>query len=591
MPLEAVEHLPEWDLSDLYPSMEAPEIQTDLARIDAMADSFASSFKGKLAELTGDQLGAAIEDYERLTEIMHRLYSYADLQFAGDVSDANIGRFRQTLQEKLTDISSKTLFFTLELNRLDDAVLDRQLEDPRTGRYASWIRDNRVFRVHQLSDELEEMLHQKSVAGRSAWTRLFEETMAHLRFPVDGVELPVSDALNLLSDKDGAKRKAAAQSVGKVLGDNIRLFAHVTNTLAKDKEIEDRWRQYPHPAAERNLANLVEDEVVEALVTSVQKAYGSLGHRYYALKAKWFGLDKMDYWDRNAPVPGDADRLFSWDEARETVMTAYGTFSPELAKVAEPFFDNRWIDVPPRPGKAPGAFAHPTVPSVHPYLLLNFHGKSRDVMTLAHELGHGVHQVLAGDQGTLMADTPLTLAETASVFGEMLVFRALLDNETDPARRRILLASKVEDMLNTVVRQVAFHQFEERVHGERQLGELSVEQLGGIWMDVQRESLGPAFRFHDEYKHFWAYIPHFVHTPFYVYAYAFGDCLVNSLYAVFQDGHPGFQAKYMEMLKAGGTLRHKDLLAPFGLDAGDPAFWRRGLDVIAGFIDELEAEA
>ncbi len=589
MPLELhAETLPEWDLSDLYRSMDAPEIDRDLARASELASGLADTYKGRLEDLTGDALGRAIEAFEVITEILHRLFSYADLLFAANVTDPEIGRFRQTIQERLTGISKQTLFLTLELNRIDEQVINIQLQAPRAARYASWVRDNRIFRPHQLSDEVEELLHEKAVAGRNAWTRLFEETMASLRFPVQDKELALSDALNLLSDSDVAKRREAAQSVGRVLGENARLFAHITNTLAKDKEIEDRWRRYPNPVSERNRANLIEDEVVDALVDAVRAAYEQLGHRYYALKARWFGVDKLDYWDRNAPLPDTDERFFSWAEARRTVLDAYGSFSPELAEAAQPFFGNAWIDVPPRAGKVPGAFAHPTVPSVHPYLLLNYHGKARDVMTLAHELGHGVHQRLAGPKGALMSDTPLTLAETASVFGEMLVFRSLLDAEPDPMRRRVLLAAKVEDMLNTVVRQIAFHQFEDRVHGERRNSELSVEQLGAIWLDVQQESLGPTFRFHEEYRNYWAYIPHFVHTPFYVYAYAFGDCLVNSLYAVFQDGHPGFQAKYLDMLRAGGTLRHKDLLAPFGLDAADPGFWRRGLDVIADFIDELE---
>jgi oligoendopeptidase F len=374
-----------------------------------------------------------------------------------------------------------------------------------------------------------------------------------------------------------------------VLSKNLRLFTLITNTLAKDKEIEDQWRKFPKPVSSRNLSNYVEDEVVEALVGSVRQGFPDLGHRYYRLKAKWFGVDKLDYWDRNAPLPEDSDRRYSWQEARQIVLGAYSGFDTRMAEIARRFFDERWIDVPPRLGKDSGAFAHPTVPSVHPYILLNYHGKARDVMTLAHELGHGVHQVLAGAQGTLLADTPLTLAETASVFGEMLTFRALLAKETDPARKRILIAGKVEDMLNTVVRQIAFHEFERRVHDERRAGEMPSERLCEIWIDVQTESLGPALRFDDEYKAFWAYIPHFIHSPFYVYAYAFGDCLVNSLYGVFQDGHPNFQAKYLDMLKAGGTLRHRELLAPFGLDAADPEFWKRGLSMISGFIDELEA--
>ncbi|MBY0431093.1 MAG: M3 family oligoendopeptidase, partial [Rhodospirillales bacterium] len=363
------------------------------------------------------------------------------------------------------------------------------------------------------------------------------------------------------------------------------------NTLIKDKEIEDRWRNYARPTSHRNLLNQVEDEVVDALVQAVKGAFSSLAHRYYRLKAKWFQVDRLNYWDRNAPLPDDDDRRFTWEEARDTVLSAYAAFSPDLAAIGRKFFDNPWIDAPVRPGKSPGAFAHPTVPSAHPYLLVNFLGKSRDVMTLAHELGHGVHQVLAADQGQLMADTPLTLAETASVFGEMLTFRAMLDKETDPRRRRIMLAGKVEDMLNTVVRQVAFYEFERRLHEDRRRGELSAERIGEIWMGVQGESLGPVMSFDEEYQHYWAYIPHFVHSPFYVYAYAFGDCLVNSLYDAYQKGAPGFQQKYMDMLRAGGKYRHKELLAPFGLDATDPAFWRRGLDIIVGFIDELETMA
>ena len=331
---------------------------------------------------------------------------------------------------------------------------------------------------------------------------------------------------------------------------------------------------------------------MDALVAAVVESFPRLSHRYYAMKAKWLGLDRMKHWDRNAPLPGDLDRTIPWSAARDQVLGAYAAFSPELAEMGRDFFEKPWIDAALRPGKASGAFAHPTVPSAHPYLLLNYHGKSRDVMTLAHELGHGVHQRLAAGQGYLMSGTPLTLAETASVFGEMLTFRAMLDAETDPARRRLMLASKVEDMLNTVVRQIAFYRFETLVHDERRKGEVSSERLAEIWMSVQVESLGPAFDFTPDYGVYWSYIPHFVHTPFYVYAYAFGDCLVNALYGVYQDGQvPDFERKYLDLLRAGGTLRHQELLAPFGLDASEPAFWKRGLDVISGFIDELEASS
>jgi oligoendopeptidase F len=581
--------LPVWSLADLYPSMDAPRLKADLAGVDQSAREFEQRYKGKLAGLSGAELGEAIAAYERISETLSRMSSYAQLLHAANMTEAEIGRFYQTMQERVTDTSSRTLFFALEINRIDDAALEGQLKDPQAARYRPWLRDVRAFRPHQLADDLEKILHEKAVAGRNAWIRLFDETMASLRFEVGDKRLTSTEVLHLLSHKSAEVRHDAGRAFGLGLGENVRTFALVINTLMKDKEVEDRWRGYARPVSARNLGNFVEDAVVDALVAAVKQSYAALSHRYYAMKAKWLGVAQLDYWDRNAPLPEDDDREIAWEEARDTVLGAYGAFSPELAGIGKRFFDNAWIDAPARAGKAGGAFAHPTVPSAHPYLLLNYQGKARDVMTLAHELGHGCHQILAGAQGHLMADTPLTLAETASVFGEMLTFRAILAREKDAKRRRVLLATKVEDMLNTVVRQIAFYDFETRVHDERRKGELTAEHIGEIWLSVQRESLGPALRFEPEYHHYWAYIPHFIHSPFYVYAYAFGDCLVNSLYAVYQDAHPGFVNKYMDMLRAGGTLRHKELLAPFGMDASDPAFWRRGLDVIRRFIDEIEA--
>lgn len=579
--------LPSWDLSDLYSGPDSPAVEADLSRADQQAQAFAVAHAGKLAGMSGAALAAAIVEYERIEELLGRLMSYAQLLFSGDSTDPALGQFYQTVSERVTTVSSHLLFFTLELNRLDEPVLEQKLADPALAHWRPWLRDLRVFRPHQLSDELEKLLHEKEVTGHTAWSRLFDETVAGMRIPVNGEELTVSAALNRLSDHDRPVREAAGKAVGAAFGERVRLFSLITNTLSKDKEIIDTWRRYPRPTSSRNRANMVEDEVVDALVAAVRDEVPRLSHRYYLMKAKWLGLPKLMHWDRNAPLPEDDDRHIDWNEARERVLTAYGAFSPELAGVGKRFFDRPWIDATLKPGKAGGAFAHPTVPSAHPYLLLNYHGKTRDVMTLAHELGHGVHQVLAGAQGYLMSGTPLTLAETASVFGEMLTFRALLD-AANPKQRRIMLASKVEDMLNTVVRQVAFYRFETLVHDERRSGELLPERIGEIWLQVQTESLGPAFEWTPEYNVFWAYIPHFIHSPFYVYAYAFGDCLVNALYSVFQSGHPGFQAKYLDMLRAGGTRRHKELLAPFGLDASDPAFWKKGLSVIAGFIDELE---
>ena len=581
--------LPGWNLSDLYPGPRSDEVRRDLEQAAAAAEALHEEFAGRVGDLDGETLADLIARYEAIKETLERLTSYAYLVYCTAMDDAEMAQFFQTVREETTATESRLLFLTLELNRIEDDALADKLKAPGLARYAPWVRDVRAFRPFQLSDEVERLLHEKQVAGRAAWMRLFDETMAALRFSVRGEALGSAEALNLLSDKDRDVRKEAAQALGTVLGENVRTFALITNTLAKDKEIEDQWRGFERPISARNLGNRVEDSVVDALIAAVEAAAPRLAHRYYALKARWMGVDRLDYWDRNAPLPEDDDRTVGWDEAISTVLAAYRAFSPELAGIGQRFFENDWIDVPVRNGKSPGAFAHPTVPGAHPYLLLNYQGKARDVMILAHELGHGVHQVLAGGRGLLLAETPLTLAETASVFGEQLTFRALLDGESEPERRRVMLAGKVEDMLNTVVRQVAFCAFERRVHEERRAGELTPDRLSEHWLAVQSESLGPALRFHDEYRFYWAYIPHFIHAPFYVYAYAFGECLVNALYAVYRAEPAGFEQKYLDMLRAGGSLRHRELLAPFGLDASEPAFWSRGLDVIAGFVDELEA--
>ena len=582
--------LPEWDLADLYPAPDSAALAADLDRAERDAAALGKRWKGRLAAAGSQAFGRAIASFEAVSETVARAESYAQLLHAADLDDPGTAKFHQSVRERATAITGEVLFFTLEINRMEDGELDGKLSDPAAARYRPWLRDIRLSRPFQLGEEAERLFHVKRLTGRAAWTRLFDETMAALRFPVEGRDLTVQEALHLLSDPDGARRGEAAESVGRVLAENVRLFALIANTLAKDKEIEDGWRGYETPQAARHLANRVEAGVVDALTEAVTDAYPRLSHRYYALKARRFGVDALEHWDRNAPLPGADDTVIGWDEARDIVLDAYGAFSPAMREIAARFFDDRRIDAAPRPGKSPGAFSHPTVPSAHPYILLNYQGRPRDVTTLAHELGHGVHQVLAGRQGHLMAKTPLTLAETASVFGEMLTFRALLDR-AGPAERLLLLAAKVEDMLNTVIRQIAFYRFESRVHEERRREELAAERLCEIWLDVQRESLGPAIRLGGDYRYYWCYIPHFVHSPFYVYAYAFGDCLVNALYAVYEGGAPGFAQSYLRMLEAGGTLRHRELLAPFGLDAADPAFWARGLAVMERMIDELEDAA
>ncbi len=581
--------LPIWDLNDLYPGPDSPELAAAFDRADALAAELAA-FEGKLGGLSGDAMAGAMDVYESFSEVLGRIMSYAGLRYYSDTSDAIAGKFLGDCQARITDTAAKTVFFTLEINRIEEAALAAKFDESAAlMRFKPWFDRLRAMQPYQLSDELEKYLHDQSVVGSSAWVRLYDESLAALRFDVDGEELPIEAALNLMSDTDRTKREAAAHALAAKFKDNLPLFARVTNTLAKEKEIDDRWRNLPTAEAGRHLANHVEPEVVDALQAAVTASYPRLSHRYYALKAKWLGLEKLEYWDRNAPLPEKDDRKIPWSEARDTVLDAYGGFAPEMADLAKKFFDNAWIDAPVRPGKASGAFAHPTVVSAHPYVLVNYLGKTRDVMTLAHELGHGVHQLLAAEQGELLSSTPLTLAETASVFGEMLTFQSLLAQESDPGRRKALLAGKVEDMLNTVVRQIAFYDFERRVHAERRAGELTSERIGEIWMEVAGESLGPAVNLADGYETYWTYVSHFIHAPFYVYAYAFGDGLVNALYARYQDGAEGFQKRYFDMLRAGGAKHHSELLAPFGLNAADPAFWDQGLSVISGMIDELEA--
>ncbi|WP_421694234.1 M3 family oligoendopeptidase [Aestuariivirga sp.] len=585
---ETLGTLPEWNLADLYPAPDSPAFAADMKKGEEMARAFAETYRGKLAGLSGEGLAEALKDYEALSDVLGRTGSYAQLYYVGDTTDSQRGKFYGDTSAKLTDISTLLLFFELELNRIDDAALAEAMKVPALAHYRPWIDNLRMEKPYQLDDKLEELFLEKSQTSSAAFNRLFDQTMASLRFEVDGEMLSLEPTLNLMQSPDEAKRKAGALALAKTFGENIKLFTLITNTLAKDKDISDRWRGFKDIAEARHLSNRVEPEVVAALVESVRKNYAQISHRYYRMKAKWLGKDQLMHWDRNAPLPAEDTREVPWAEAKEMVLSAYGSFAPQMADIARDFFEKRWIDAPSRPGKAPGAFAHPTVPSAHPYVLLNYLGKTRDVMTLAHELGHGVHQVLAAKQGALMASTPLTLAETASVFGEMLTFQALLAKTTDAKKRKVLLASKVEDMINTVVRQIAFYTFERKVHEARKEGELTPEQINAIWMDVQRESLGDGIAFGEGYETFWTYIPHFIHSPFYVYAYAFGDCLVNSLYARYRESEQGFQDKYFEMLKAGGTKHHSDLLQPFGLDASDPKFWDKGLSVISGMIDELE---
>ena len=586
----ALGNLPKWDLSDLYKAEDDPELNKDLNWLRKACSNFAEDYQGKLDKLGAMGLLDAVERYQAIEVVAGKLMSFAGLRYYQLTTDAQRTKFMSDMQDKVTKLTTPLVFYGLEFNRISgDRIASLLSEDSGLARYKPVFDRMRAMKPYQLSDELEKFLHDQSVVGASAWNRLFDETVASLTFQIKGEELPLEAATNKLSDKNRDMREAAAREIARVLKENTSLFARVHNTLAKEKEVEDQWRKMPTPQTGRHLSNHVETEVVQALRDAVVSAYPKLSHRYYSLKAKWMGLEKMQIWDRNAPLPIEDDKLIDWTTAQDMVLSAYSEFAPKMAEIAEQFFTKGWIDAAVKPGKAPGAFAHPTVTTVHPYIMLNYLGKQRDVMTLAHELGHGVHQVLAANQGELLSSTPLTLAETASVFGEMLTFRKLLAATKTQKERKVLLAGKVEDMINTVVRQIAFYDFECKLHAARAEGEMTPAQINQIWMSVQGESLGPIFEFMDGYETFWSYIPHFVHSPFYVYAYAFGDGLVNALYAVYEEGDPEFQSKYFDMLSAVGSKHHKELLAPFGLDASNPAFWDKGLNVISGMIDELEA--
>ena len=582
--------LPEWDLDDLYPSPDSKRISEDIGWLKVECKAFASDYEGKLSSLTANNMLMCIKRYEKIEMVSGRIMSYAGLRYYQKTTDETRTKFLTDNQDKITNITSDLIFFSLEINKLVEHKLNALLKTNADLRRYKPIFDRlRSMRSHQLNKELELYIHDLSTVGSSSWNRLFDETITGLEFRISEEVMGIETVLNLLTDSNRKKRELASRELARVFKKNIKIFSRIHNTLAKEKSINDKWRKMLSPQHSRHLSNHVEPEVVNALKEAVVGAYPKISHRYYEIKRNWLGLEKMQIWDRNAPLPQEDQTLINWKDATNTVLNAYSEFSPKLSRIAKNFFDKGWIDAAVKPGKAPGAFAHPTVTDVHPYIMLNYLGKPRDIMTLAHELGHGIHQVLAAEQGELLSSTPLTLAETASVFGEMLTFKKILGNTKTKKERQILLAGKIEDQINTVVRQIAFYDFECKLHEARSKGELSSDQINELWMSVQGPSLGPAFEFMDGYETFWAYIPHFVHSPFYVYAYAFGDGLVNALYSTYEAGDKNFKEKYIHMLQAGGSKHHTELLKPFGLDATDPKFWGLGLELISKMIDELEA--
>lgn len=582
-------NIPSWDLTDFYQNINDPQIDKDIKNLIKNTDKFAADYENKLRKLDAKELTKSIQNYEKISENIGKIASYSYLIYASNLSDQKNVSFYQNISEKLNNISTKLVFFTLEINKISNASLENLLKDAKLAKYQPFIRDIRAFKKYELSNALEKFNIDKNVTGRNAFIRLFDETVNNLEFSYEKKVLNSQEIFDLLSNKDQKIRKKAAQSIGKTFEKNIKIFAFITNILAKDKEISDQYRGFKTPISSRNLNNFIEDEVVETLISKVKENYRDISHKYYSIKAKMLGQKNLNHWDRNAPLSGD-ENITKFDDAKDLILDAYGEFHPKMREIGQIFFDQNWIDAKVIKGKDSGAFSHPCVPSIHPYILMNYQGKVRDIMTLAHELGHGIHQYLAKKQGYLMADTPLTLAETASVFGEQLTFQKILKNEKDSAKKKLIIANKIEDMINTVIRQIAFLEFEKKVHDERRNGELSLDQINQFWIEVQKQSLGDIFTFDEHYKYFWCYIPHFIHSPFYVYSYAFGDCLVNSLYGIYQENKiANFEEKYIKMLESGGTKHHKDLLKPFNLDISKPEFWQAGLDVIINYINQLES--
>ncbi|MBI1214486.1 MAG: M3 family oligoendopeptidase [Alphaproteobacteria bacterium] len=583
--------LPRWDLRDLFPGPDSPELKAALEDLAKQTKLFAENYKDRVEKLTGPQLGQAIERFEKISELAARIEAYAELSRAADAGKSG---FAASLDEKTRAALGPVLFFTLDLCRIDEPALLEKMAAPQAARYAPWLAGLRAQKDHQLGMAAEQHIQNMAPVTEEAWQRLYDQTLLDLRFTLRGKEMTEAEIVNLIDTTHDAKlRRAAFAEYGRVLGEKKGVFSLIVNTLADLHALDDRWRKFDSPEHFRHVENRIEPETVTALTDTVRAHYKSTSHRYYAWKAKQFGHARLHAAERNAPLPGAKPRRYSWEEAKEIVLAAFAKLSPEMEKTGRRFFDEGWIDAQPRAGKDGGGFSHPATTDTHPYILVNFFGTAADVQTLAHELGHGIHQVLAAEQGYLNSDTPLTLAETASVFGEMLTFRALLDAESDPVTRRNMLAGKVEDMLNTVTRQTAFFTFEQKLHEERRTkGELSPERLGVLWLETQRESLGPSVNLDVAgAENLWAAVPHFIHTPFYVYAYAFGDCLVGALYDTYEKSadKKDFAKKYTDLLKAGGTKRHEDALAPFGLDTGDKDFWKKGMAVITRYIDEIEA--
>ncbi|MBU6235585.1 MAG: M3 family oligoendopeptidase [Alphaproteobacteria bacterium] len=586
--------LPEWNLEHYYKGVDDPAIEADFENARALVAAFADNYKGKLAAIDGPALAEALTAYDRITDILEGIEVFASLLKSKD--GATHGAFFTAVTEKKTEIEKATTFFQLELAAIPDTHFQTLMAYEPLKRHAEWLRTLRAGRPYMLSESEEIIMSQMDLSGRDSWKRLFAETVLAIPYELDGVQVTQAHILKvMLNDTDREKRAAAYRAFGKGLQSASRIFTLITNTMALDKKSRDEIRKYPTAISSRNEANNIEDGVVDALAQAVTSSYAQTSHRFYEIKRRLLGLDVMMPYDRLCSI-GSANEVTTFEEARTKILDGLNAFSPEMAQIAEKFFANGWIDAMPGKNKRGGAFAQPGVVSRHPAVMMTWSDDRDDMFTLAHELGHGIHQYLAAKAlaNNHLASTPLTLAETASVFGERLLFEREFEAETNPERRVLLLAGKLDDMMATVVRQIAFFEFEKGVHAHRRTkGELTYEAIGDIWMQTQKASLGPAFTLDESYRNQWSYIPHFINSPFYVYAYAFGDCLVNALYETYENtpaaDKAAFVDKYLDLLRAGGSKHHSEALAPFGIDLSDPAFWQRGIHSISKMIDRLEA--
>jgi oligoendopeptidase F len=580
----------DWDLSPLADGAGEAAVERQLGEATRRAERFATRYAGTVNDLTSETLTAAMRELAQIEELVGKAGSYASLRFSTDTADPERGKLLQRVQEEATAIETKLLFFELEWAALDDDEADRLLDTPDIEFARHYLRSARRYRPHLLSEPEEKILAEKSISSRTAWARLFEEVTAALRVSLDDNELTLDVALSQLLSPDRDLRRTAAGAVTEALRPGVRTRGFIYNTLIHDQAVEDRLRSYPHWLASRNLANEASDESVQALIAAVRNRY-DIPQRWYTLKAKLLGVEKLADYDRSAPVSAE-DVTFSFSEARELVLDTYDSFSPEAGRIARRFFDERWVDAPVRPNKRGGAFCAYTVPSVHPYVLLNFTARRRDVLTMAHELGHGLHAALAQKQGIFHQSTPLTLAETASVFGETLTFGRLLDASGDPEDRLGLLAERIDGAVATVFRQVAMNRFEDRVHtARREQGELSVDHLNGMWAETQADLLGDAVELTDGYRTWWSYIPHFINTPGYVYAYAYGQLLALSVYRRYVEEGDSFVPRYLELLSAGGSKSPEELGAIVGIDLADPGFWDSGLTLVEEQLTAAEQAA